>query len=232
MRVASTARIITGAALIIIAVFVGFAAGDQVEFQQMGFGVAVSLLIDATLVRLVLLPAVLTLLGERTWYLPRWLGWMPHLEIEGGGHSATLRSEPEQEAQHALDPGKRGCRRDPEPGDEAVHRHGLDVLTRCVADLVQACARIVELDVRGQIALCRRDRNDDREPRRTLVHRVVGDDDRGAIAGLLGSDRLSEVDEPELAASRRHRPSRRARDSSVRSASIARQPTASSRSSA
>ena len=55
--VSSTARLVTGAALIIIAVFVGFAAGDQVEFQQMGFGVAVSLLIDATVVRLVLLPA-------------------------------------------------------------------------------------------------------------------------------------------------------------------------------
>ena len=81
--VASTARIITGAALIIIAVFVGFAAGDQVEFQEMGFGVAVSLLIDATLVRLVLLPAVLALLGERSWYLPRWLDWLPHLEVEG-----------------------------------------------------------------------------------------------------------------------------------------------------
>jgi uncharacterized membrane protein YdfJ with MMPL/SSD domain len=81
--VASTARIITGAALIIIAVFVGFAAGDQVEFQEMGFGIAVSLLIDATVVRLVLLPAVLALLGERTWYLPRWLGWLPHLEVEG-----------------------------------------------------------------------------------------------------------------------------------------------------
>jgi RND superfamily putative drug exporter len=81
--VSSTARIITGAALIIIAVFVGFATGDQVEFQQMGFGIAVSLFIDATLVRLVLLPAVLALLGERTWYLPRWLGWLPHVEIEG-----------------------------------------------------------------------------------------------------------------------------------------------------
>jgi len=81
--VASTARIITGAALIIIAVFVGFATGDQVEFQEMGFGIAVSLLIDATVVRLVLLPAVLALLGERTWYLPRWLGWLPHLEVEG-----------------------------------------------------------------------------------------------------------------------------------------------------
>ena len=91
--VASTARIITGAALIIIAVFIGFAAGDQVEFQQMGFGVAVSLLIDATVVRLVLLPAVLAVLGERTWYLPRWLGWLPHLEIEGAGASGRRTSE-------------------------------------------------------------------------------------------------------------------------------------------
>ena len=91
--VASTARIVTGAALIIIAVFVGFATGDQVEFQQMGFGIAVSLLIDATLVRLVLLPAVLAILGERTWYLPRWLGWLPHLEVEGtaGVASAARR---------------------------------------------------------------------------------------------------------------------------------------------
>ena len=81
--VGSTARIITGAALIIIMVFVGFATGDQVEFQQMGFGVAVSLFIDATLIRLVLLPAVLALLGERAWYLPSWLQWLPHVEIEG-----------------------------------------------------------------------------------------------------------------------------------------------------
>ncbi|HEX5584030.1 MMPL family transporter [Gaiella sp.] len=80
--VASTARIITGAALIIIAVFIGFATGDQVEFQEMGVGIAVSLLIDATIVRLVLLPAVLALLGERTWYLPRWLGWLPHLDLD------------------------------------------------------------------------------------------------------------------------------------------------------
>jgi putative drug exporter of the RND superfamily len=81
--VGSTARIITGAALIIIMVFVGFASGDQVEFQQMGFGIAVSLLIDATLIRLVLMPAVLAQLGERVWYLPPWLKWLPHLEIEG-----------------------------------------------------------------------------------------------------------------------------------------------------
>jgi RND superfamily putative drug exporter len=89
--VGSTARLITGAAAIIIAVFVGFAAGDQVEFQQMGFGIAVSLLIDATLVRLVLLPAVLALLGEHTWYVPSWLGWLPHVEIEGHGAGPSAR---------------------------------------------------------------------------------------------------------------------------------------------
>jgi RND superfamily putative drug exporter len=82
--VASTARMITGAALIIIAVFSGFAIGDTLAFQQMGFGVAVALLIDATLVRSVLLPASMKLLGEWNWYLPRWLEWLPQLEVEGG----------------------------------------------------------------------------------------------------------------------------------------------------
>jgi RND superfamily putative drug exporter len=81
--VASTARIITGAALIIVAVFSGFARGDLVMFQQMGFGVAVALLIDATVIRSVLLPSAMALLGDRNWYLPRWLQWIPHLEIEG-----------------------------------------------------------------------------------------------------------------------------------------------------
>jgi len=82
--IGSTARIITGAALIIVAVFAGFAAGELVMFQQMGFGIAIALLIDATVVRSVLVPAVMTLLGERNWYLPRWLDWIPHFEVEGG----------------------------------------------------------------------------------------------------------------------------------------------------
>jgi putative drug exporter of the RND superfamily len=81
--VASTARIITGAALIIVAVFSGFARGDLVMFQQMGFGVAVALLIDATIIRSVLMPSVMALLGERNWYLPKWLDWLPHFEVEG-----------------------------------------------------------------------------------------------------------------------------------------------------
>ncbi len=81
--VASTARIITGAALIIVAVFAGFAAGDLVMFQQMGFGIAVALLIDATIIRSVVLPSAMVLLGDRNWYLPTWLTWLPHLEVEG-----------------------------------------------------------------------------------------------------------------------------------------------------
>jgi RND superfamily putative drug exporter len=81
--IGSTARLITGAALIIIAVFSGFAVGDLVMFQQMGFGVAVSLLIDATLIRCVLLPAAMKLLGDWNWYLPKWLDWLPDFHVEG-----------------------------------------------------------------------------------------------------------------------------------------------------
>jgi RND superfamily putative drug exporter len=87
--VASTARIITGAALIIIMVFVGFARGQLVMFQQMGFGVSVALLLDATLIRLVVLPSALSLLGERTWYLPRVLRWLPRLGVDGDAPPAV-----------------------------------------------------------------------------------------------------------------------------------------------
>jgi RND superfamily putative drug exporter len=80
--VASTARIITGAALIIVVVFIGFARGRLVMFQQMGFGVAVALLIDATVIRSVVLPSMLALLDARSWYLPRWLSWLPHVEVD------------------------------------------------------------------------------------------------------------------------------------------------------
>ena len=80
--ITTTARIITGAALIIVAVFLGFAMGDLVPFQQMGFGIAVALLIDATIVRSVLVPAAMKLLGDRNWYLPEWLGWLPRIEVE------------------------------------------------------------------------------------------------------------------------------------------------------
>jgi RND superfamily putative drug exporter len=80
--VGSTARIITGAALIMVAVFGGFAAGQMVMFQQMGFGLGVAVLLDATIVRSVLVPATMRLLGDRNWYLPRRLEWLPDLRVE------------------------------------------------------------------------------------------------------------------------------------------------------
>jgi uncharacterized membrane protein YdfJ with MMPL/SSD domain len=89
--VGSTARLITGAALIIIAVFWGFAMGDLIMFQQMGFGVAVALLIDATIVRGVLVPAGMKLLGKRNWYLPPWLSWLPDAHVEGAQPRSTPR---------------------------------------------------------------------------------------------------------------------------------------------
>jgi putative drug exporter of the RND superfamily len=91
--VASTARIITGAALIIVVVFAGFAAGKLVMFQQMGFGVAVALLLDATIIRSVVLPSMLGLLDRRSWYLPGWLEWLPRVEVEqpaSPGDAATV----------------------------------------------------------------------------------------------------------------------------------------------
>jgi len=79
----STGRLITGAALIMIAVFVGFASGDLVMFQQMGFGLAIAVFLDATIVRSVLVPASMKLLGEKNWYLPSWLRWLPKIDAEG-----------------------------------------------------------------------------------------------------------------------------------------------------
>ncbi len=87
--ISTTARIITGAALIIVVVFAGFAAGDLVMFQQMGLGVAVALLIDATIVRSVVVPASMTLLGRWNWYLPRWLAWLPELQLDAPVTHAT-----------------------------------------------------------------------------------------------------------------------------------------------
>ena len=79
----TTAGIITGAALIMVAVFGGFASGELVMFQQMGFGLAAAVLIDATIVRSILVPASMKLLGKRNWYLPKWLEWLPNVQVEG-----------------------------------------------------------------------------------------------------------------------------------------------------
>ena len=78
----STAGIITGAAVIMVVVFGAFAAGETIINQQVGFGLAVAVFLDATLVRSVLVPASMELLGSRNWYLPPFLRWLPALQIE------------------------------------------------------------------------------------------------------------------------------------------------------
>jgi RND superfamily putative drug exporter len=80
----STAGIITGAALIMVAVFAGLAAGEMVMFQEIGFGLAVAVALDATLVRVVVVPSTMALLRRWNWYLPRWLQWLPHVSLDEG----------------------------------------------------------------------------------------------------------------------------------------------------
>jgi RND superfamily putative drug exporter len=89
----STAGIITGAALIMVVVFAGMASGDLVTFQQVGFGLAVAVILDATIIRMVLVPASMELLGDWNWYFPSWLEWLPKVNIEGG-HRPALSAEP------------------------------------------------------------------------------------------------------------------------------------------
>ena len=76
-----TAGTVTAAALVMVAVFSIFATLSELDLKQAGFGLAVAILIDATLIRGVLLPAAMTLLGERNWYLPSRLEWLPHIHM-------------------------------------------------------------------------------------------------------------------------------------------------------
>ncbi len=105
--IGATAGIITGAALIMVAVFAGFASGQLVMFQQMGFGLAVAVLLDATLIRTILVPSAMKLLGRWNWYLPSWLEWLPHLSIEGAPEppaSAGSAGAPASPGSPALEP--------------------------------------------------------------------------------------------------------------------------------
>ena len=73
----STAGVVTSAALVMVCVFAVFATLSMLFFKQFGVGLAAAVLIDATIVRAVLLPATMKLLGDANWYLPRWLEWLP-----------------------------------------------------------------------------------------------------------------------------------------------------------
>ncbi|MDE0823860.1 MAG: MMPL family transporter [Dehalococcoidia bacterium] len=78
----STGRLITGAALIMVAVFWGFFTGSLIGLQQMCFGLGLAILLDATIVRCVMVPTSMTLLGKWNWFLPSWLEWIPNVRVE------------------------------------------------------------------------------------------------------------------------------------------------------
>jgi uncharacterized membrane protein YdfJ with MMPL/SSD domain len=87
----STAGVVTSAAIVMVFVFSIFGTLSLIMMKQFGVGLATAVLIDATIVRGVLLPATMKLLGDWNWYLPRWLGWLPRLRLEG----STPRPAPE-----------------------------------------------------------------------------------------------------------------------------------------
>jgi uncharacterized membrane protein YdfJ with MMPL/SSD domain len=99
-----TAGTVTSAAVVMVAVFAIFVTLRTLDIKQMGFGLAAAILIDATIVRAVLLPSVMKLLGEWNWYLPRWLEWLPRYEQEPERRERTDREhERPQEALPALE---------------------------------------------------------------------------------------------------------------------------------
>lgn len=86
----TTGGIITGAAIIMVAVFAAFSAGRIAGLEQMGFGLAVAVFLDATIVRSILVPSAMKLLGDRNWYLPKWLQWLPKIDVEGHGEAVIV----------------------------------------------------------------------------------------------------------------------------------------------
>ena len=94
-----TAGTVTSAAVVMVLVFAAFATESGLEMKQLGVGLAAAILIDATIIRGVLLPATMKLLGRWNWYLPRWLQWLPEFDHEGGSREPRLgRGLPEPAA--------------------------------------------------------------------------------------------------------------------------------------
>ena len=85
---------ITSAALVMVCVFSVFGVLGFMIFKQIGVGLAAAILIDATIIRAVLLPASMKLLGDWNWYLPSWLEWLPHLEHGGSVDRSTCPPAP------------------------------------------------------------------------------------------------------------------------------------------
>ena len=112
--IASTARVITSAALIMISVFLGFVLGDDPAIKMMGLGLATAIFVDATIVRLILVPATMKLMGDANWWLPAWLDrLLPTIDIEGEAGLPAPEMEP-------VDEGRPDDEPEPEPAPALV----------------------------------------------------------------------------------------------------------------
>ena len=99
--ITTTAGVVSSAALVMVGAFAVFALMPILDMKEMGIGLAAAVLIDATIVRAVLLPATMKLLGDWNWYLPRWLEWLPRLEHEPRQHERGPGSRSRPLAPHA-----------------------------------------------------------------------------------------------------------------------------------
>ena len=144
------AKVVTAAAIIMISVFLGFAYSHLAMVRPIGFGLAVGVLVDALLVRMTLTPAVMHLLGDRAWYIPRWLDrLLPDLDVEGVKlaerlASGALGARPRHPSRRRRPSGGRAGRGHPGltcTGDRAGDRHP-DALTTHVVRSARSNCRV------------------------------------------------------------------------------------------
>jgi RND superfamily putative drug exporter len=79
-----------------VAVFLGMGSGQMVVLQELGFGLAIAVLLDAFVVRVIVAPAMISLIGDRYWWLPRWLEWLPRIDIEGRAPAVRPRTSEDE----------------------------------------------------------------------------------------------------------------------------------------
>jgi RND superfamily putative drug exporter len=119
--IATTGRVITSAALIMVAVFFAFIINGDPTVKQFGVGMGVAVAVDATLVRCLLVPAVMLLLGKANWWFPKWLEWLPNFSIEGEEWFRALDEAAAREALAGQVPAG-GSRQAEEEGEEEPGR--------------------------------------------------------------------------------------------------------------
>ena len=162
-----TASTVTSAAIVMVAVFAIFITLHEIDIKQMGFGLAAAILIDATVVRAVLLPSVMKLLGDWNWYLPRWLEWLPDARAPRADCASTRR------------------RRSPTRRRLRAHRGS----EQCIRPLISG------ISVRGRGSPVRRARDRQRRlrPRRRGLRRAGGARVALATKGSLQANNSSKA---------------------------------------